>query len=320
MRRNELGRKARAIARAFGFFSVLALVLGAGAPASAQRQGDMRFTVRPAQSSPDDPRTLAWLIHRGRPGDLVRDAVLVENLGSVPLRLELYPSDAVTADSGQFALEPGEAPDEDVAAWVHLRRDFLSLAPGERTLVPFTVRVPDQATPGDHVGGIVARNLSSVSDGPVRTLLAIGARLYFRVPGPIVEDLRVSKPRTEVENGRVRFLLDLENRGNTLIDVDAAYRLEALLGGDANREVGNVATLVPGARATIAIDHPNALPGGPVDASFTLRYGDGREGNTQISFFVMPPWSVLIAALLVVLSGIVLGLGRRRARAAAAVA
>lgn len=314
----SLRSRARASARALAVSAAaIAVVLTTTAPAATQNER-VRFTVRPANPSASDPRSVAWLIHRGKPGELIRDEVVVENLGDGGLRLELYPADAVTTGNGQFTLEPREAADDDVASWVHLARTRVTLGPDESAVVPFTVRVPDGATPGDHPGGIVARNLDPVSKGAVRTLLAVGARLYLRVPGPIVESLRVSDLRPAVDGGRVTFALDLENRGNTLIDVDAAYDLDAVLGGDVGREVGHVATLVPGARATITVAHPETLPGGPVDAAFTLRYGDGRETGAETGFFVFPPWPVLIAALLIVVSGVALPLGRRRARVRAA--
>jgi hypothetical protein len=300
---------------------LLSGLLASLGPAARAQEPEIRFTVRPANPPTSDIRSNAWLIHRLKPGDIARDAVIVENLGDVPLELDLYSADGVTTALGEFTLQPEEAPDVGVAQWTTVGRSRVSLDPEERVRVPIVIRVPRNATPGDHPGGVVARTVEPVKRGQVRTLLAVGARVYLRVPGEIVHDLWVHEVRPEVNDGHVRFLLDLENAGNTLLDVSAAYELAGLLGLDrTEREVALVATLVPGARATVVVEHRATLLGGPYSADFQLRFGGDGVVSAGTSFFVFPPWPLLVAAALipVTLVGLLLRRTRRvRAHAAA---
>jgi hypothetical protein len=290
------------------------------APAAAQ-EGEVRFTVRPAHPDPDrDSRSVSWLLHRAEPGQTVRDAVEVENLGTLPVTLDLYPADAVTTPSGEFGLEPPEAPDDGVAGWVRLSRTRVRLLPGEERSVHLRVRVPEDASPGDHPGAVVARTVRSVRPGPIRTLLAVGTRLYVRVPGRLVTDLRVRNVRAEMEGERPTFFLDIENAGNTLLEVRGRYELEGFFGLD--RDTGLVPgtmTLVPGARVVRVVGHPHRLLGGDYGARFTLTANSDETITEAITFSAGFPWRValVVTLALVAVVGLVLAATRiLRARTA----
>lgn len=275
-----------------------AILLLPGVPGAAQ-EPRIEFTIRPAHTHGDDPRTNAWLIHRARPGQVIREHVVVANLGTIPLDLLLYPADALSTEQGEFSLEPIEAADDGVAGWTSVRRSEVSLQPDEVVEVPVVVRVPENAAPGDHPGAIVARTAEPIRQGGVPTLLAVGARLYLRVPGEVEPGLTLHGIRAEIVDGRPRFTLDLENTGNTLIEARGSYEIAGLFGLE--RRDGTIdrpLTLVPGARVRPQISHPDALLGGNYDATFTLRYAGGRRLTGDVSFSAGVPWPLIALALI----------------------
>lgn len=263
----------------------------------------------------DDSRTNAWLIHRGKPGTTIRDAVLVQNLGTVPLDLILYPADAHSTDEGEFGLEPIEDADDGVAGWVSVARGEVSLEPGETEEVPVVIRVPRDATPGDHPGAVVARTAEPIRQGDVPTLLAVGARLYVRVPGPLVERVTLHGVEAAVEEGRPRFDLDLENTGNTIVEVTGSYTVEGLFGLDSSTgTIDHPITLLPGARVHPVVSHPDRLLGGGYRAEFDLTYGDGRALRGAVEFSAGFAWP-LVALIAVIVAAITAVIARvRRSR------
>lgn len=273
--------------------------------ASAQ-EPEIRFTVRPAEPDFEDPRGVAWLIHEAPPGRVIRDAVHIENLGTAPVDLVLYPADGVTTDAGDFTVEPREAPRDDVATWVEMRQDQITLDPGESTRVRFRVRIPENAMPGDHPGGIVARTVEPVGTGDVTAYLAVAARLYLTVEGPLVYDLRITGVEAVPEGDRTRFLLGLENAGNTLLEVTGRFDVRGLFGTAGEGELASPATLVPGATATREVVLPKRLLGGRYVAAFDLAYGPNRTVSAETAFFVWPPWQVLLAVALILANGVAL--------------
>ena len=314
-RTDSSGARTRTTVRVLSAVLVGAGLLLPAVPATAQ-EPRIEFTVRPAVAQTDDPRTNAWLVHRARPGSVIRTEVVVANLGTVPLDLLLYPADAFSTDQGEFGLEPIEAADDGVAGWVSVERSEISLEPDEAEEVRVVIRVPESAEPGDHPGAVVARTASPIRRGDVPTLLAVGTRLYLTVPGPTSERVVMHGIDAVVEDGRPRFQLDLENTGNTVVEVGGSYALRGLFGLDTGEgSLGRPITLVPGARVRPIVTHPDPVLGGSYRAQFDLRYGDGKrlEGAVEFSAGFAWPLVALIAVVVAALSALAVW-GRRSRR------
>ncbi|HEX2032418.1 MAG TPA: hypothetical protein VHL78_13655, partial [Actinomycetota bacterium] len=300
--------------RALALLAALAAVAPAGPAAAAPER--IEFTVRPAAARTDDPRTNAWLVHRARPGSTIRTKVVVANLGTVPLDLLLYPADAFSTDQGEFGLEPVEDADDGVAGWISVEHSEISLDPDEAREVRVVIRVPESATPGDHPGAVVARTARPIRQGDVPTLLAVGTRVYTTVPGPRVDRVVMHGIDAVVQDGRPRFELDLENTGNTMVEITGSYALRGLFGLDTGEgTIERPITLVPGARAHPVVVHPDPVLGGSYRAEFDLAYGDGRRlrGTVEFSAGFAWPLVALIAVAVAALTALVTW-GRRSRR------
>jgi hypothetical protein len=272
----------------------LCLLAPVGAARAAER--GIEFTVRPAHPDYGHPRRGAWLVHRADPGDVVRDVVVVENLGEVRLDLVVYPTDAATTAQGAFALQPREAPVEDVASWVSVRRDRLHLRPGRSARVPVRIRIPENAVPGDHPGGVVARLARPVGRGPVGTYLAVGTRLYLSVTGPRRPRLEILSTDVTVRGGRPIVRANFANTGNTVLDVTGSYQVGGWFGLEGSRRgFGPAMELVPGAEVSRTLRYPDALLGGWYTVSVRLTDGEGHTLVREHGVFIPPSPALLLA-------------------------
>jgi len=293
-------RAARATARAFALLAAVAVA----APATAQQEGPrIEFTVRPAHPGTDE-RSAAWLIRTEKPGAHVHDTVVVQNLGTLPVDLILYPSDAQTTPEGDFTVEPEEGDDDGVASWIALDVLEVSLEPDEYETIPVHITVPENASPGDHAGGIVARTKHPLEGGPLPSHIAVAARLYLTVDGPRVYDLRLTDLRAETRDDGVHFFIDMYNAGNMLVEVGGDYDVRGPLGlGGGDGTIDSPATLIPGSTATKEVVWDGkAVLGGRHTATFHLAYTDGHTQAAAISFFLTPPPMVLVIAGLLALA------------------
>ncbi|WP_424213715.1 WxL protein peptidoglycan domain-containing protein [Streptomyces sp. BI20] len=292
-------------------------------------------TPRSGASSPDR----AYYFHQGAAGASVSDSVTIVNSSNAPLTFTVFATDAVnTPAGGAFALLPVENRPTGVGSWVSLPAEAkspITVPPKGRKDLPFTVRVPADALPGDHIGGIVALNtaVEGVRQGAglsVGVRRSVGARLYFRVPGPLtpgvsVEDVTVrrSAPTVPWSSGaRAVVTYTLVNRGNVVVNPNVAFRAEGLFGRTVwERPAARLKdlSLLPGQRVTrteVWADAPQADR-----AELTVTATGGAEhpdlsSDGKVSFFAVP-W--LLVSVLAVLAGGGLtwwALRRRRARRA----
>lgn len=131
---------------------LLPLLLLAAAPARAADNGS--WSVQPVSSAVAARPYFHVSADRGQ---TIEDSVVVVNKTDEPLTFRLYAADAYnTARDGGFAVRtPGERM-RGVGAWAEPAKDRVTVPGRKSVTVPFTIRVPADAEPGDHPGAIVA--------------------------------------------------------------------------------------------------------------------------------------------------------------------
>ncbi|WP_327283495.1 MULTISPECIES: WxL protein peptidoglycan domain-containing protein [unclassified Streptomyces] len=329
--------------RVFAYGPLLALVLLlAGlllpaATATAADNGTWGVFPTPPAGAPMTDR--AYFFHQGAAGTTISDSATILNSSDKELTFQVFATDAVnTPVGGAFALLPVDQKPKDVGAWIALAPEAattVTVPPKGRKDVPFTVKVPQDATPGDHVGGIVALNTAVEGirqEGKVQVGVKrqVGSRMYFRVPGPVtpglsVEDVKVSRSAPLlpwVKEARATVSYTLVNRGNVVVEPEVAVSAKGLFGRTVldrpARELKLV--LLPGQRVQLTEPWADA----PQSDWVTVRISAGATAHPDLApqseaEFIAVPWPAV--GVLLVLAGAVitlLVLRRRRARSSAA--
>lgn len=253
------------------------------------------------------------------PGQTIDDHYLVRNSGTTAQTFTVLSADAFNDEAGEFALTETDAATEDIGSWVVFangaNRLQFDLAPGESKLVPFTVRVPDDATPGDHAGGIAAS--VKTPSGQVTVDRRLGTRMYLRVSGDIQAGLSIAglsasyvgdwwNPLT----GSVRVHYTVENTGNIALASNISVGASTWFGIPAGEPHGDgIPELLPGGTRTYETDLPGIASWGYLNAQVTLNpFVEGDDVTKQLPvpatsrdvLLFAPPWVLLIAAALVV--------------------
>ena len=221
--------------------------------------GDLRHRTGVTQRS---ERPLVHLLrgHARRGPARLRSGLLLVD----PDSLQVYVTDAKETSSGGFGLlAPGQIT-TGVDSWASLPPGLLTVRVSAKTadgpgqvIVPLTVRIPDNAAPGDHVGGIVVslRSVGTNSTGQDVVLLQrVGTRVFIRVAGKLVprasiEDLRPSYQATinPLGAGRVKVSYVLTNTGN--VDLALNHQIVSVSGLLETKQsvLGGTSLLIPGA-------------------------------------------------------------------------
>ncbi|MER5931193.1 DUF916 domain-containing protein [Streptomyces sp. NPDC002054] len=316
----------RSLLPALRLLLLLLLLLGLLAagliPATAARAADNGswgvFPTPPAGAAMPDR---AYFFHQGAAGSTVSDSVTVHNSSDRELSFKVFATDAVnTPVGGAFALLPAETRPKDLGTWIGLGPEAagtVTVPAKGRKDIPFTIRVPEDATPGDHVGGIVA--LGTAIEGvegedkvKVGVRRSVGARIYFRVPGPVtpglsVENVRVKRsapvlPWTGKASATVSYAL--VNRGNVVLGPKVSVRAEGLFGRTVlNRPARDLKlVLLPGQRVELTEPWQDSPQLDRVTVTLTAGAVDHPDLAAKArTDFVAVPWPA--AGALLLLSG-----------------
>jgi dihydroorotate dehydrogenase (fumarate) len=263
----------RTSGRILRVFGVLALAVAAvtapllpATSASGAEEGDtISVAGRPAGADgrPDGRTRFSYAAD---PGQSVSDQFLVGNRGSERQNFTVYGTDAFNSADGSFALlATAEAPTA-IGAWTRFEncenRIQFSLEPNEVRLVPFTVQLPPEATPGDHVGGLVA---SVVEEGQqVNVDRRIATPIYARVSGDLQPRLAVGDFTAEHVGewwnpfgGTVKIRYTVENPGNIALGANVTMGVNTWFGiPAAQSQGGSIPDLLPGNSASYEFEMP----------------------------------------------------------------
>ena len=289
------------------------------------------WSVEPV-ARPGDPDRPNFVLDAA-PGDVVEDSLAVQNLGDVDLVLGVYASDAFnTATGGIDLLAAGEAP-EDLGSWVRLDETSITVPAGGAVEVPFSVDVPADADPGDHVGGIVTSLRVTEADAEGNRLAVerrLGTRIHLRVDGTLTPELTFTEldaDHSGVANpfapGSMRLTYRVENTGNVRLRATRTATVDPTWGPTVTAEAADMAELLPGNSYVLTQTVPGVWPGlgtrtqvelAPYEPAGVQLDAAPRPAIARTSSTLVP-WPQLVA-LVVVIVGAGAWWGTRRRRVA----
>ncbi len=310
-------------------------------PGSAAASPDSLVTFGVAPAGPAKPDDRPFLKYTVAPGSVIRDHVAVLNQAGAPLELDVYPSDVAPGANGGLEVPAREVAATGAGSWVTTDVTHIQVAGQSQdgvgfTVVPFTVTVPTNAEPGDHVAVVVAALTTQGESGTNTPALnleqRVAARLYITVdgalsPGLVITDLGVSYAGAGLATaGNVQVGYVLENTGNVRMAVSPSVTVTGPFGLLPRTAPGTrIEELLPGGKVPQSVTVPNVWPLGrltatvAVAAAASVGGSDPRLAPVSASASVWA-WPWLLLGLVALLLGLVAWriVRRRRRRGTAA--
>ncbi|ANJ28194.1 WxL protein peptidoglycan domain-containing protein [Agromyces aureus] len=310
----------------------LATSVAAPVSASAEEGGTVTWSVSPANAEGPDGRSRVDL--ELDPGASATEHLAVRNLGDEQVTFAITAADGYLTSTGRFNMLPSDQPSVDAGTWISVA-DEVAVAPGATAVLPFTVTVPEDATPGDHAAGIAASiTTTSSGDGAqVGVESRVGFRVMTRVTGELEASVALDADGAydiswnPFQPGQLEVTGVVENTGNVAVAIVGA----AEFGGariaptgfeadDSGAGGPTSADLLPGERRTLSFSIPDVWPLGPVTVPVTVEATavgpDGADVTVQPVSQDVTVWALPVSQLVLLLAValIVLGLlvGRRR--------
>jgi dihydroorotate dehydrogenase (fumarate) len=307
---------------------LLLSVLAVPAPAHAA-DGRAVFSADPATKAGRDGRQR--FAYQLKPGQKVTDNVEVANRGSAPLTLRVYATDAYNSPDGAFALLTSKQAPAGVGTWADFGQRCkpatgpacvipswatVTLKPGTRAVIPFTLTVPADARPGDHAAGLIASLVAG--KGQVSVESRVITRMYVRVAGPLQPVISIGGLKTSLAGGvgltghALGITYTLTNTGNVAL----RGHVDVWVDGPFGNQVASAPTvttpeLLPGQSRTLSARLPGVSQEGLLSANVRLRpfvdakaLAPGHLADTQRDASIAAvPW-LLVVILALALAGL----------------
>ena len=129
---------------------VIALVAILGLPVVVSALSAEGIGGYPANPDPKVPYSDAWFVYDLDLGESKDDAITVFTTSDEAQIAKIYVVDSTASHQGNFSLAAEKDPKKDVGAWVDIEEQTLTLEPGAKYTIPFTITVPENADVGEH--------------------------------------------------------------------------------------------------------------------------------------------------------------------------
>ncbi|NTU82888.1 MAG: DUF916 domain-containing protein [Chloroflexales bacterium] len=260
----------------------LSILLTLASPAPARAEGGANFSLRPVHYDPARPATQSYFILDFQAGENLRSEMRVVNTGQAAGTVRLYPIDAATGQNSGAIYEGRESTPRDTGAWLTLDTNELTLGPGEERLVGFSVNVPADARPGEHLGGIAAEGQAAPpTDSGAAVQITMQTRtvvaVLVNIPGPRVDKVVIEGIQPETQGSYQMLRIGLRNEGTHMARLVGSLDLSDSTGRPLAQIPLKLDYLLPGTAISYPLAIPNqALAAGDYRADLKLSYGEGE--------------------------------------------
>ncbi|QWT23306.1 DUF916 domain-containing protein [Subtercola sp. PAMC28395] len=317
----------RILAFAFASLFVAGLMVSFQSATSARADDTAGISGAPSDGKATDDRSR--FSYQLAPGQHIDDFYQVKNTGTVPQTMKVFATDAYNTDDGSYGLLDTDATPADAGKWVSFangaKQLSIPLDPGATQIVPFTLDVPADASPGDHAAGIVISVLTP--DGQVLVDRRVATRLYARVEGALQAALTISSISASYDqqfnpfDGAATVTYTVKNNGNVALGANTVVGVNTYLGIAAAGQVRTeLKEMLPGSTRTVSVTVPGVAQLGylnpyislaPTIDPEALNPGPLTTVNRDTVLIAMPWWLVIILVI-VLLVWLFLRIRRKR--------
>jgi hypothetical protein len=270
------------------------------------------------------PLDHVYIVRHMNIGTSVRARITVSNTTRSTHRISLYAA-AAYVRRGNFTFASGTTPN-DLTTWTHLSTAKLTLKRNTQEPVTVAIHVPRTASRGQRYAVVWAAVTSS--RGQITEVNRVGIRMYVDIGpgGPAAPDFVIeSMTATRSAAGQPMVVARVRDTGGVALNLTGTLRLAHGPGGTSAGPLplSDNLTLTPGATDPVRVLVGSQLPRGPWTAVLALKADLlQRTARQTITFPAKPaggspswllPAGIVLAALLLVVAGLLIRRTRRQA-------
>lgn len=237
------------------------------------------------------------------PGDVVRGELFLMNEEKKGTKT-FYPDfEKFIEEGGTKKFIPEES---DLATWFEINYP-ITLNSLEGKNIPFTLRVPEDASPGGHFA-VIWWSAASPEAGQVSIVTRAGILVYLTVSGEIKEEGQVLEFTTQnrkkfIGSPPINFTMNFENTGNVHLKPKGEIQIKNIFGK--TKDIINLnqkdVSILPQSKKTLSEEwNFSGFVFGPYKANLKLIYGDTQQEIQKSFWIVIIPWKKLLLLILII--------------------
>lgn len=243
----------------------LALLVGAAPVHALETPIVGGFSAQPVDAQ---GRTLdeTYFTMKLPPGGSATGAIQLGNENGGDLKVRVDPVDGLTGVTSGAVYANRDDPRKETGRWLTPEASAVTVGPGSKRAVRFTVTVPADAKPGDHVGAIAFQTPAKPSsDGnfSVKQIVRVAVAVQIRVEGPARRAAELGGLAIEPIGGTQvpSVVVDTANTGGLLCrpELTVALSRDGQRVGSTSRELD---TILPGDTIPYPLQWPDPLQAG----------------------------------------------------------
>lgn len=238
------------------------------------------------------------------PGETVTDSFVILNSGTAEYDFTAYTLPYSVANGNYNALYDVNAPRSDAYKWVQMETTNWHAAVRQTITIPFTLRVPSNASPGGHYGVLFAETQPPEGESGIVRKKRIGMVLYVKVKGDVVNEGSVTGIGLGwfYSHAPITATVSVEDRGNTDFVTGTKMLVTDLL-GNVKYSATSEYNVLPNTTRDIQLTYDTP----PWFGLFKVRVEATAMGTTTVResyVFMAPYWLILIVGIAVMLGAI----------------
>jgi hypothetical protein len=287
---------------------LIAVLVGIGLPVAAQQNGGSGLSISPTRSE--------FQIEPGK-SDSIK--ITLKNVSGIDIIAKATINDFESDDATG---EPKILPESNKSTGATIRR-FVSgvtdvpLKKDEKKDLVVNIDVPTEATPGAYYGIIrytAVPQGQSTEPGQVALTASVGTLVLIQVPGDITEQIQLQnvtaklgeKAGTFFRQAPDKVAIQIRNTGNGFSKPFGRIAINNMRGKEVFAyEINSTdpkANILPASSRTFTDVLKNVSLPGRYTIIANISHGSGGEVLTRkVSFWYIPTWLIIIAAVLIVL-------------------
>ena len=255
------------------------------------------------------------------PGETKTAEIIVINSGNFEYEAKVYAATySVTPDYTSNIFESEETVRSQIYRWITFEGEsskMITLEPGARQAVEFTISVPGNVPAGGQYAGIMAEVVPPADETGVITVRRIASLLYANINGDTIDKGEVTDRiwSSFYSNKDIETSLIVKNLGNTDFAVENRLQIAGIFGDQIDEVIEPTKIILPDTSRTFELNWQSNSSIGIYRLTQQSKFLDQTITETKL-IFVMPAWFIvlILIVIIIIIAMIVVCIKKRKNR------